>query len=151
MDEDIDTYLGLSQPELSNWSKTAKDAAQKLKMFGVRQPFSLLLAAHRHFSTPDFETMLRACVNISFRYHSICSLPPQEQERVYTQVANRVSDRMYTKSSEAIVAMKEIYPEDKVFQSAFATLDVKASYFDLACSPTASLHRLISNLVPIEC
>lgn len=121
MDEDIDTYLGLSQPELSNWSKTAKDAAQKLKMFGVRQPFSLLLAAHRHFSNSDFETILKACVNISFRYHSICSLPPQEQERVYTQVANRVSNQTYVKPLEAIVAMKEIYPEDKVFQAAFAT------------------------------
>lgn len=121
MDEDIDIYLGLSQPEISDWSKVAKNAAQKLKMFGVRQPFSLLLTVHRHFSTSDFETILKACVIISFRYHTICSLPPQEQERVYTQVANKVSNRTYTKALEIILALKEIYPEDKIFQSAFAT------------------------------
>ncbi len=120
MDEDIDTYLGLNQPELAIWSKDAKDSAEKLKMFGVKQPFTLLLAAYRQFSASDFEKILKVCVVISFRYHTIGSLPPQEQERVYTKVANQVSDRRFTQASEAILALKEVYPEDKGFQAAFA-------------------------------
>jgi Protein of unknown function DUF262/Protein of unknown function (DUF1524) len=121
MDEDIDTYLGLSQPEVSSWSRLAKDAAKKLKMFGVRQPFTLLLSAHRHFTPTDFETIIRACVTISFRYHTIGSLPPQEQEQVYNQVANKISNLTYSRPLEVLLAMKEIYPQDNVFQSSFST------------------------------
>jgi hypothetical protein len=125
MDEDIDTYLGLNQPELASWSKNAKDSVEKLKMLGVKQPFTLLLAAYRQFSISDFEKILKACVVISFRYHTIGSLPPQEQERVYTRVANQVSDRRFTQASETILALKEVYPDDKGFQAAFASKSIQ--------------------------
>ncbi len=120
MDEDIDTYLGLSQPELADWLPETKAAAEKLKMLGVKQPFTLLLAARRNFTDLDFEKTLKACVAISFRYNTICSLPPQDQERVYTKVANQLSNKTLDNVGKVIVALKEIYPDNKTFQAAFA-------------------------------
>jgi hypothetical protein len=127
MDEDIDTYLGLSQPEASNWSRAAKDAAGLLRMFGVRQPFTLLLAAYRNFSDRDFESLLRACVILSFRYNVIGSLPPNEQEQVYNQVARNLSNKTYTQLAETLNALKIIYPEDRAFQVTFAEKNMRTT------------------------
>lgn len=68
------------EPEASHWSPQLQAHAGNLRMFNVRQPFPLLLAARRAFSDEDFETLLRACVMISLRYNVIGSLPTNEQE-----------------------------------------------------------------------
>ncbi len=120
MDEDIDTYLGLSQPETSSWSRAGKDAAGQLRMFSVRQPFPLLLATRRQFSEADFETLLSACVVLSFRYNVIGSQPPSEQERVYNQVAQRLSRGEFAGVTEVLEALASIYVTDKPFRAAFA-------------------------------
>ncbi|MBM3203122.1 DUF262 domain-containing protein, partial [Candidatus Woesearchaeota archaeon] len=39
MEEDMDTYLGLTNPEASHWTPALKTHAQQLRMFRVRQPF----------------------------------------------------------------------------------------------------------------
>lgn len=120
MDEDIDTYLGLSQPELSAWAREAKTAAGQLRMFRVRQPFPLLLAAQRRFSAVEFGRLLGATVVVSFRYNVIGSQPPSEQERLYTQVAQRLSRGELGQVDEVLGALASIYPADEVFRAAFA-------------------------------
>lgn len=120
MDEDIDTYLGLAQPESSSWSRAGKDASGQLRMFSVRQPFPLLLAARRQFSEADFDTLLRACVVLSFRYNVIGSQPPSEQERVYNQVAQRLSREEFSNVAEILGALASIYLADEPFRAAFA-------------------------------
>ena len=91
MEEDMDTYLALTNPEAAPWTPDLKGFAQNLRMFSVRQPFPLLIAAHRKFSASDFESLLRSCVTISFRYNVIGSQPTNEQERVYHTVAEKIS------------------------------------------------------------
>jgi hypothetical protein len=118
--EDIDTYLGLSQPELSNWSRTSKDAAAQLRMFSVRQPFPLLLAARRQLNEADFETLLSACVVLSFRYNVIGSQPPSEQERVYNQAAQRLFRGDFSSIAEVLDSLSSIYVTDEPFKAAFA-------------------------------
>jgi hypothetical protein len=120
MDADIDTYLGLSQPELSAWSRKAKDAAVYLRMFSVRQPFPLLLSAHRRFPDADFDNLLQYTVVLSFRYNVIGSLPPSEQERLYTQVAQKVSNGELDTLNGVLRALSSIYVNDESFRSNFA-------------------------------
>ncbi|MBE9075979.1 DUF262 domain-containing protein [Romeria aff. gracilis LEGE 07310] len=127
MDEDIDTYLGLSEPELSAWSREAKDAAGYLRMFSVRQPFPLLLAARRQFSEADFETLLRAGVVFSFRYNVIGSQPPSEQERVYNQVAQRLSKGEFANLAAVLGALTSIYLADEPFRAAFADKTIRTT------------------------
>ncbi|WMJ07515.1 DUF262 domain-containing HNH endonuclease family protein [Nitrosomonas sp. sh817] len=120
MEEDMDTYLALTNPEVSLWAPNLKGFVQNLRMFSVRQPFSLLLAAHRRFSSEDFESLLRSCVMISFRYNVIGSLPTHEQEHVYHSVAQKISNGGLTTAPETLDVMKPIYPNDDKFRGDFS-------------------------------
>lgn len=127
MEEDMDTYLGLSQPENSGWPPVIKGYANDLRMFNVRQPYPLILAVKRRFSEEDFETLLRSCVMISFRYNVIGSQPTSEQERVYNQVASKVSDGTHPNLAAVLNGMTTIYPSDDSFRAAFSDKIIKTT------------------------
>ncbi|MFA4986382.1 MAG: DUF262 domain-containing HNH endonuclease family protein [Candidatus Brocadiia bacterium] len=120
MEADMDVYLALTQPEASTWAATLKRFANDLRMFSVRQPFPLLTAARRQFSDEDFETLLRSCVMISFRYNVIGNLPTSEQERTYNLVAEKISRGEFSTAAQTIKALSGIYPSDQIFKAAFA-------------------------------
>lgn len=119
MEEDMDSYLALTNPEASQWSPDLRAHAQKLRMFSVRQPFPLIVAASRQLQPADFATLLKACVTISFRYNVIGSQPTNEQERVYHAVAQKLAAGEITSSAQALDALKTVYPTDEAFKSAF--------------------------------
>ncbi len=127
MEDDIDVYLALSSPEGSSWGPTPKGFAQNLSMFRVRQPYPLLVAAHRKFSAKDFDVLLSSCVMISFRYNVIGSLPANEQERVYHSVAQNISRGAVSSAAAALDAMKSVYPSDDAFSAAFSEKIIRTS------------------------
>ena len=120
MAEDMDTYLNLTRPEASHWPPRLKNYASNLRMFNVRQPFSLLLAVRRIFDDTDFEAVLRACMVISFRYNVIGSQPTSEQERVYHQVAEKISRKKLDAIAKVLADLNSIYPGDDAFRTAFS-------------------------------
>ena len=120
MEEDMDTYLGLTNPEASQWLPELRSHAQKLRMFSVRQPFPLIVAGHRKLTAADFVTLLKACVTISFRYNVIGSQPTNEQERVYYAAAQKLSSGEIASASQVLDALKAVYPADAAFKAAFA-------------------------------
>lgn len=128
MEEDMDTYLALISPEASPWSKDWRGQAQKLRMFNVRQPFALIMAAHRHLNAADFATVLRACVTISFRYNVIGSQPTNEQEHVYYAAAQKLSNAEVDTASQVLDALKSVYPADEAFTSAFADKVIRTTH-----------------------
>ena len=87
MEQDLDAYLALTSPEISDWPQETKSHAATLKTFNVRQPYSLLLAAKRSFDDPDFAGLMRACVVISMRFNVICHYGTADQEHTYNAVA----------------------------------------------------------------
>lgn len=120
MEEDLDTYLALSSPEISDWSPDDKALASTLKTFRVRQPFPLLLAAHRVFDAADFTGLLRATMVISLRYNVIGASSTAEQERTYNAVAERIARGELTGLGPTLLGMRAIYVEDKPFRITFA-------------------------------
>ena len=127
MEEDMDAYMALTQPEASPWSPALKQHATDLRMFSVRQPFPLLMASRRAFADAAFETVLRACVMISFRYNVIGSQPTNEQERVYNAVAERISGKQLTDAGAVLTAMSSVYPGDDAFRAAFAEKSIRTT------------------------
>lgn len=127
MEEDLDAYLGLTHPEASHWTPVIKSYVAALRMFSVRQPFPLLLAVRRAFAENDFETLLRACVMISFRYNVIGNQPASEQERVYNQIAAQLAQGELHSSAQVLVKLNSIYPDDEVFRSAFANKVIRTT------------------------
>lgn len=120
MEEDMDTYLALTNPEASHWDSTLKSYAQLLRMFRVRQPFPLILAAHRALQNDQFATVLRACLMIAFRYNVIGNLPTNEQERSYYTAAQKLNQGVSSDSAQVLESLREIYPKDDTFRTMFA-------------------------------
>lgn len=119
MEEDLDNYLGLIDPESSALSMQESKELGELKLFGVRQPYPLLLAAKRKFSNEDFFKLLRIIKVISFRYNVIGGYSPSDLERVYNQTAQNLSDGKLVSLSQVVNALAPIYIDDKRFNNDF--------------------------------
>lgn len=127
MEQDLDTYLALSSPEVSDWPQETKAYAATLKTFNVRQPYPLLLAAKRGFDASGFAGLLRACVVISMRFNVICGYSTAEQERTYNAVAERITKGELANLSAVLPAMQSIYPNDGAFRAAFAEKTIRTT------------------------
>lgn len=119
LDEDLDRYLALREPATSALASRPRELAMQLRLFGVRQPYPLLVAAHRALSEQDFETVLRACVVISFRYNVICGFSPGDQEPVYAEASRALAEGRAPTPSALIRLLSRIYPTDEVFEANF--------------------------------
>jgi hypothetical protein len=127
MEEDMDAYMALTQPEASPWPAELKRHAYDLRLFSVRQPIPLLMAARRVMADAAFETVLRACVMISFRYNVIGSQPTSEQERVYNAVAKNISLRQLADPGAVLAELSSVYPGDEAFRAAFAEKSIRTT------------------------
>jgi len=120
LNEDVDIYLSLVDPSTSAWDQESKRHAQLLRAFSVRQPYPLLLAAHRRFNEEGFAKILKACVVISLRFNVIGGLGVSEQESVYNRTAVGIHSGAMSTPSEVIESLSPIYLSDKVFKDFFA-------------------------------
>lgn len=127
MDEDIDSYLALTQPGGSQWPPAWRASALELRMFSVRQPYPMLMAAHRSLSEKDFGGLLRATVVIAFRYNVIGSQHTGEQERVYHAAALKIHGGEIRNLNQTLDALRSLYRSDKVFREDFAEKTIKTT------------------------
>jgi Protein of unknown function DUF262/Protein of unknown function (DUF1524) len=127
MEEDIDSYLALTNPENSGLPSDQRDHIDTLRMFGVRQPFPLLMAIKRVMTAEDFATALRAITVISFRYNIIGSRNTGDQERVYHHAAGEVAAGSLNGMNSVLQALAEIYPSDAEFRASFTDKAIRTS------------------------
>jgi hypothetical protein len=127
MDEDVDTYLALNQPEGSSWPSDWKVYAQELRLFSVRQPYPMLMAAKRRLADDDFARLLRATVVISFRYNVIGSLHTGESERLYHEVAKKIHEGIINNYTLAVQTLRPIYRSDAAFRADFSEKSIKTT------------------------
>ena len=121
MESDLDNYLSLLSSEIAvDWSKDDRDNAVLLRMFHVRQPMSVLLAAKRCFSSDDFSLLLDAIKVISFRYNVIGNYSPSDLEKTYNEIAVRISDGTVKCFNDTLKYLANIYIDDKRFESDFS-------------------------------
>lgn len=120
MEEDVEVYAALFNPHDSLWTSDQSNHIRELRMFSVRQPWPLLLAAHRSFDTPGFNEVLRACSIISFRYNVIGGLATNEQERLYNETAKKIAAQEHQLAREVIQALAPVYVADAKFRVTFA-------------------------------
>jgi len=120
MDRDVDTYAALSYPESDIWNSDQRLLVEELKLFKVKQPWPMLIAAHNAFDNDEFTKILRACVVVSFRYNIIIGKATGDQETVYNSIARQISDKTLNSANEVIRALDPIYPKDDEFSASFA-------------------------------
>lgn len=127
MEEDLDNYLALVSPELSDWECEDKKLASILKMLRVRQPFSLLLVAKRKFDNRSFTQLFNAIMVISLRYNTIGAYSPNEQDRVYNDIAGQLSSGTIHSINQIWTLLKKIYIDDKRFKNDFSEKTIKTT------------------------
>jgi hypothetical protein len=149
LDGDLDRYVALRSPASSSLSPKAKELASQLKLFHVRQPYPLLIAAMRAFSAGEFEDVLRACVTVCFRYNVICGLSPGEQEPVFAEASRAIADGTSRGAADTIRALARVYPSDEQFKSAFVEKLFTRGKEKLARFVLCELERQLTQ-VPID-
>ncbi|MBE9239735.1 DUF262 domain-containing protein [Synechocystis salina] len=131
LDQCAAIYAALRDPQDPTWNPEEKQSLQQLLMFSVRQPLAMLLACHRHFFDSDRDTftrIIRAIAIISFRYNVICNLQSHDQERLYNDIAVKVSNQTYVTYQQVLMALQAVYPDDDQFKNAFATKELRTTY-----------------------
>lgn len=130
LDYYADVYTALRDPQDSRWEIKEREALKQLKMFGVRQPVSMLLATYQRFfeaKRASFTRILLSVLVVSFRYNVICSLLTSDQEKIYNDIARNISDGTYTDHSQVEEALRQIYPDDAQFKGAFVEKELKTT------------------------
>jgi hypothetical protein len=130
LDISADIYAALGDSEDERWEKEEKEALRQLQMFSVRQPLAMLMTSYERFFVTErqsFGKILGAIAVISFRYNVICNLPSNEQERLYNDIAWKISEKQYHTYREVLAALRELYPEDASFQAAFSEKELRTT------------------------
>jgi len=123
-------YAGLRDPQDPAWNREEKQAIAQLMMFNVSQPLAMLMACHAAFFEQDragFTRIVRSVAVVAFRYNVICNLQAHEQERLYNEMAQKITGGIYTGPVDVIAALNQIYPDDNQFKAAFAEKELRTT------------------------
>ncbi|MEA5536781.1 DUF262 domain-containing HNH endonuclease family protein [Crocosphaera sp. XPORK-15E] len=130
LDLSAEIYAALRDAQDERWEKAEKEALRQLQMFSVRQPLTMLISCYERFFATErqsFRKILGAISIISFRYNIICSLPSNEQEGLYNEIACKTSQGNYNTYRDVLEALRELYPEDIPFQAAFSEKELRTT------------------------
>ena len=130
--EHASVYASLQNPDDAFWKdygdgqylKCVEDL-KVLKLFNIKTPLSLLMAAYKQFEPDDFNKLVKWLVAISVRYNVICQKPAKDQESTYNNLS---MDIMNKKSSinNLKTELKTLYPPDDEFATNFARKSMPA-------------------------
>jgi hypothetical protein len=123
-------YAGLRDPQDQMWQPSERQALQHLQMFGIRQPLAMLLTCYQKFYEGDRQTftqILKAIDVVSLRYNIICSLPTNEQESLYNEIAWKIFDGVYNTYQDIREALRRVYPDDRQFKGAFSEKELRTT------------------------
>jgi uncharacterized protein with ParB-like and HNH nuclease domain len=116
-------YTAFNSPSDEIWDKEEANQLKVLEMLGVTTCYSLMLAAINHMDRKELKTLLRELAIITFRYN-ISGLNPNEAERLFSKVANDISNKNITTAKNATLALKALYVSDKNFVQSFSTVSI---------------------------
>jgi len=129
---DLDTgaavYGALRDPHDSMWNDEERLALKQLMMFSVKQPLAMLLAAHNKLfksKREEFTRLVRSISILSFRYNVICNFQTHDQERLYSEVARKITDGTYSSVHDILEALRSVYPEDIQFRASFSEKELR--------------------------
>ena len=124
-----EVFSALSDPNDDLW-KGHNDVIKyltELQIFGIKQPFALLLAAYEKFDISEFSKVVKICSVISFRYSVISGLRTNVLEQVYSRAANNIINGKSTSPSSVFKDVSQLYVSDEVFTNQFTLKSIKTS------------------------
>lgn len=112
-----DIYMALKNESDDLWNERDKvqECVSLLNIFNLKQPISMLMAAYKYLSNEDFERVLCDAIVVSFRYNVICGKNPNDIEKVFNDIAIKISNNnTYDKN-----LLSKIYVNDSEFTASF--------------------------------
>ena len=112
-----EVYMALrdSNDELWTGHRDVCDNIELLNIFKLKQPYSLLMVAYTMLNMEMFSRILNDVVIVGFRYNVICGKNPNDIERVYNNIAVKISnEKIYDKQM-----LKNVYVDDNEFLASF--------------------------------
>jgi len=112
-----DIYMALKNESDDLWNERDKvqECVSLLNIFNLKQPISMLMAAYKYLSNEDFERVLCDAIVVSFRYNVICGKNPNDIEKVFNDIAIKISNNnTYDKN-----LLSKIYVNDNEFTVSF--------------------------------
>lgn len=118
-------YMALQEPENERWRNKdeLRSRLKELKLFRIRQVFSLFLSGYRSLPENKFEELVKTCAVISFRYNVIGGKNPNEQEIIYNAAAIRLS----AEKAFSPLLLQEAYIQDNDFVADFKSKTFRSS------------------------
>ena len=124
--EAVPVYASLSNPydewrQLENGKyRDAIHFLEGLKLFGVRQPYTIFMAAFK-FPPNEFIKTLKYLYVLSVRYNVVCSFSPSEQEKRYNSIAIKIANGEFQRASHIKNSpdYQALYPSDETFKNTF--------------------------------
>ena len=157
-------YASLGNPDDEWWSnqnvlyREAKQPLQTLKLFDIKQPFTILMTAFFAFTPEEFVKLCQYIMVLSIRYNVICHLSPSEQEQKYNQIAIKIHQKAFKRASHVKNSelFKNLYPDDNTFFNAFefhkmpSRQTPKKFRFILAAIESYLGHKIEENEISLE-
>lgn len=116
-------YTAFNNPNDDLWDKEETTYLRVLDLLKVTTCYSIMIAALENLPREEFKTLVRELSVILFRYN-LSDLNPNEAERVFSKVANDISNKKTQSIKEAVIALKSLYVSDNNFEQAFSTVIV---------------------------
>lgn len=123
LDKNADVFIAIQNPNDVLWENKNEliKALEELKLFQVRQTFSLFLIGYQNLTIENFIKLVKYCSAISFRYNVISGLNPNELEDVYNKLALEIKEN----SNFGLDLLKSIYVSDNDFEQSFSSKSFK--------------------------
>jgi len=120
-------YSNIVSPTHEFWGDNEIEALlEELKILKVDLVHSLILSIYDIYYVENkskFKELLRLLINFSFRYNTICVLPGNELERLYTSLS--LGLRKNQKNWEDIIKeLKKISPDQALFLNCFSNFSL---------------------------
>lgn len=119
MMEYSDIYMALkdSDDELWNHNQDICPYIELLTLFGLKQPYSLLMTSYKNLPLEEFTKVLKSIIMVCFRYNVICGKNPNDIEKVFNDMARMVSRG----EQPDYTLLQRVYVPDNEFENSFAT------------------------------
>lgn len=121
-------YTSLLNPYEEWWNSIdqkyleAKPYLEAFKLFAIKKPNIILLAAYQKFTAEEFVKTAKYLYILSIRYNIICNYSANEQEKRYNAIAQKIASGNINRASKVKNSQefKDLYPDDDSFKSAFS-------------------------------
>lgn len=129
--KDSSTYFSLLQnPQDAYWTQHGfnQDVCyylQNLQQLQLKQIYGVFIAYLKKIGVPNFHTLVKWAENISFRFNTISSLDAKEQEKVYNEIAIKISNGEIIELNDIKKYLKKVYVKRDDFLLKFSKVEIK--------------------------